>query len=169
MPLNLSSFKVRVINQHGYDFLSSMIIDPEGVVHVADDGVARSYNATNGVIDYAPLSNEQLMRIIFHLPPSMEEHHEHLMQVFDGVDGHAVTDKKQILEPPAWLQPVSFNTSTQPQSRSEAQEAAAALLDKRQPPFCSGQRCTTTRACRTMGCSVCAFIDLVISGPVCVV
>lgn len=134
-----------------------MALDPEGFVHIADDGVARSYTANNTVIDYAPLSNEQLKQMISGLPASVKENQEHLHQVFDGVDGYDMTDKKQIFEPPVWLQPASFGQTNQPQSRSEAQEAAAALLDKRQ--VCLGKSCTSTTVCQSFGCSSCSTFD----------
>ena len=135
-----------------------MTLDPEGFVHIADDGVARSYTANNTVIDYAPLSNEQLKQMVSQSPAALAKDREHLMQVFDVVDGHDVTDKKQIFEPPPLLQPASVKPVSQPQSRSEPQEAVAALVDKR-VPMCLGRPCTTTAACVAMECVICAIYD----------
>jgi hypothetical protein len=39
-----------------------MALDPDGFVHVADDGVARSYAANNTVINYVALSNSQIQQ-----------------------------------------------------------------------------------------------------------
>ena len=74
-----------------------MALDPDGFVHVADDGVARSYAANHSVIDYAALSNSQIQQMISQLPASYQEHLEHLRQVFEGVDGYDVANKSQLL------------------------------------------------------------------------
>jgi hypothetical protein len=122
-----------------------MALDPDGFVHIADDGVARSYAANNTVIDYAALSNSQIQQMISQLPVSYQEHQEHLRQVFEGVDGYDVTDKSQLFEPPPWLRPFEIDPTTPTQSRNEAHEAASAL-ENRQITYCVGQPCTTTSA-----------------------
>jgi hypothetical protein len=88
-----------------------MTLDPDGFVHLAGDGVARSYAANNTVIDYAALSNSQIQQVISQLPAS---HQKHLEQVFEGVDGYDVTDKSQLLEPPPWLRPFQIEPTTPP-------------------------------------------------------
>jgi hypothetical protein len=45
-----------------------MALDPDGFVHVADYGVARSYAVNSTVIDYAALSNSQIQQMISQLP-----------------------------------------------------------------------------------------------------
>lgn len=62
--------------------VSEMTLDPEGFVHVADDGVARSYSADGTVIDYAPLDNAQLMKFAAQLPPNLVGEREHLEEVY---------------------------------------------------------------------------------------
>jgi hypothetical protein len=137
-----------------------MALDPDGFVHVADDGVARSYAANNTVIDYAALSNSQIQQMISQLPASYQEHLEHLRQVFEGVDGYDVANKSQLLTPPSWLQPFKIEPTTPPQPRDEAHEVASAL-ENRQINYCTGQPCTNTSACQFLGCSFCGDFDRV--------
>jgi methylmalonyl-CoA mutase N-terminal domain/subunit len=94
-----------------------MALDPDGFVHVADDGVARSYAANNTVIDYAALSNSQIQQMISQLPASYQEHLEHLRQVFEGVNGYDVANKSQLLTPPPWLQAFEIEPTTPPQQQ----------------------------------------------------
>lgn len=66
-----------------------MTLDLDGYVHVADNGVVRSYTAKETVIDYFKLNTTQLADLIDSLPPSVTEHPAHFHEVcLDGkVDG----------------------------------------------------------------------------------
>ena len=74
---------------------------PQGYVHIAHDGVARVYDENESVIDYIPLTNDQLKKLLVNLPEPWKKEADHLHAVFDGVDGRRVTDEKQLLDPPA--------------------------------------------------------------------
>ncbi|KAK5265993.1 hypothetical protein LTR99_004820 [Exophiala xenobiotica] len=147
------------------EILAGIEQDPNGFIHFADDGIVRSYSANGTVIDYAPLSNKHLLEVVNASRPILEEHYEHLMEVFNGVDGHNVTDLNQIWDPPEWLrpQPDEFNTH-QSTARSEAAREPAALLNARprprpDQPMCYGMTCTTGPRCRSFGCQGCGRID----------
>ncbi|KAF4260929.1 hypothetical protein CNMCM8057_002007 [Aspergillus fumigatus] len=72
-------------------------------VHIADDGVARAYDENESVIDYIPLTNDQLKQLLRNLPEPWKKEEDHLHAVFNGVDGRDVMDEKQLLDPPAEL------------------------------------------------------------------
>ena len=108
---------------------------------------------------FSPFStiNEELMEVNFRVPKFPKDDEEHLMEVFRGVDGHDVRYEKQIFDPPEWLRPLLVEPTKQPESRSIAHEARAALLDERQ--VCAGQTCTTTAGCQMFCCRVCGIAD----------
>lgn len=83
----------------------SMQLPGDGFVHIADDGIARSYDERGVVVDYCRLSNDQLRSMMESLPPSIRHQQAHLKEVYEGVDGHDVTDKTQIWDPPPELRP----------------------------------------------------------------
>ena len=130
-------------------------------MHVADDGVARSYDEENTVIDFVGLTNAQLMQIIAQLPNALKNETEHLHTVFDAVNGSAVVDEGQLRNPPSWLRPAKMSEvgqrSEPSQSRSFARNVES-TLDARDY-YCVGQPCTTSAACRFLGCSVCLSVD----------
>ncbi|KAF5862038.1 hypothetical protein ETB97_012184 [Aspergillus alliaceus] len=55
------------------------------------------------VIDYVPLTNDQLKQLLANLPEPWKKEADHLHAVFDDIDGRQVTDKKQLLDSPAEL------------------------------------------------------------------
>ena len=66
---------------------------PDGYLHVADDGVARSYDRNDVVINFVRLTNEQLMQLSPQLPAPFQKDLDHLHEVFDGVNGLDVVDE----------------------------------------------------------------------------
>ncbi|KAI6798967.1 hypothetical protein KC332_g14462 [Hortaea werneckii] len=79
-----------------YDLISSMTVDDDGDIHVADDGVARSYAANGTVIDYRKLSHGQLLTMTGTLPPRLQDKSDYFANVFAKVSGLDVDDEDQI-------------------------------------------------------------------------
>ncbi|KAE8391167.1 hypothetical protein BDV23DRAFT_171767 [Aspergillus alliaceus] len=86
-----------------FDAMAKLKSGPHVYVHIADDGVARAYDENESVIDYVPLTNNQLKQLLANLPEPWKKEADHLHAVFDDIDGRQVTDKKQLLDPPAEL------------------------------------------------------------------
>ncbi|EED22344.1 hypothetical protein TSTA_095930 [Talaromyces stipitatus ATCC 10500] len=86
------------------DAISSLKTDPDGYLHIADDGVARAFDANDTVTGYVALSNDQLMQLLAELPELWQNETDHLHSVFDGVDGRDA-NQTQLLNPPASLRP----------------------------------------------------------------
>jgi hypothetical protein len=141
--------------------MASLKHDPQGYTHIADDGVARSYDANHQVIDYAPLSNAQILGYMSQLPTSYDSELDHLHSVFDNVDGHDVTDKDQLLDPPTWLKPPAISLASE-STQSTALERAPILEGR--DNFCRGQPCSSSAACQFLGCSYCGMLDAVLPG-----
>jgi hypothetical protein len=139
-----------------FDTIAKLKSVPLGYVHIADDGVARAYDENESVIDYVPLTNDQLKQLLKNLPEAWRKEADHLHAVFDGVDGRQVTDEKQLLDPPAELR--SQMNRQAPQSKREANPLQQADW------YCVGQPCTSGDACRFMGCRACTDIDAVLPG-----
>ncbi|KAI6803032.1 hypothetical protein KC327_g15774 [Hortaea werneckii] len=89
--------------QGTYDLISSMIIDDDGDIHIADDGVARSYAANGTVIDYRKLSHGQLLSMTGALPPRLQDKSDYFANVFAKVSGLDVDDEDQIWNPSGHL------------------------------------------------------------------
>ncbi|CBF90399.1 hypothetical protein AN0005.2 [Aspergillus nidulans FGSC A4] len=80
----------RVAAQEGisaFDAMAKLKSVPLGYVHIADDGVARAYDENESVIDYVPLTNDQLKHLLQNLPEAWKKEEDHLHAVFDAVDG----------------------------------------------------------------------------------
>jgi len=140
--------------------VSSLKKAPDGHIHIADDGVVRSYDKNDAVIDHIPLNNEQLKQLLANLPEPWQKESDHLHALFDNVNGHDVVDKRQLLDPPAWLR----RSADRDAAISPAPEARGKALLERQNYFCVGQPCTTSEACQFLGCSGCAYLDQVLPG-----
>ena len=145
---------------------SSLELDDWGFVHFGDDGVVRSYAGNGTVIDYASLSNEHLMETAqVNRPFISDQSYQHLLEVWDGVDGNNVKDANQIFDPPASIRPPPSDF-TQPQDQSEALVAGTEDLNVRQFA-CVGTRCRLSRNCRIAGCNGCGKLDLTIKDFIC--
>lgn len=143
-----------------WEVMSTLKKAPGGHTHIADDGVIRTYDANDKVIDHTPLSNNQLKQLLANLPDAWKKESKHLHELFDNVDGHAVKDKRQLLDPPKWLR--------REIDRSNIITPNPEVLEKRRLVprdwFCVGQPCTNDDACRFLGCSGCAYLDQVLPG-----
>ena len=96
----------------------------DGIVHLGDDGVLRSFGPDLSVIDYVQLNPQQIQEAIGHHPGSAllaEVHHqadgknvtklEHLHEVFKDVNGEDVTEQEHLLNPGEHLLPPGFGES----------------------------------------------------------
>ncbi|KAK0880889.1 hypothetical protein LTR91_016974 [Friedmanniomyces endolithicus] len=136
---------------------NGILIDPLGFIHVADDGVERSYAANGTVIDYRRLSNDQLTRIAATLPTEM-------MDVWKGVDGNDVTSESQIYAPAPALRPTAPTAEDLQQSVNEV-AAMKKVLEGRAvgpaigypsvPPLCTTLSCYRHMTCQMFGCNWC--------------
>lgn len=139
-------------SSHAWDFIYELKTDPDGYVHVADDGVARAYDANDSVTGYVALSNDQLMELLANLPAQWQHELDHLHSVFDGVDGRDV-NQTQLLNPPA-----SLRRNRGP-AKSKKREVEP-LLEGPQIE-CKDIPCFTPSACTYNGCTSCTFLDQV--------
>ncbi|KAK0263106.1 hypothetical protein LTR35_017626 [Friedmanniomyces endolithicus] len=136
---------------------NGILIDPLGFIHVADDGVERSYDANGTVIDYRRLSNNQLTRMAATLSTEVQD-------VWKNVDGNDVTSDSQIFNPPPALRPTAPTAEGLQQSVNEV-AAMKKLLEGRTvgpaigypttPPLCTTLSCYKHQTCRMFGCSWC--------------
>ncbi|RMY03508.1 hypothetical protein D0867_10667 [Hortaea werneckii] len=154
--------------QGTYDLISSMTIEDDGEIHIADDGVARSYAANGTVIDYRKLSHGQLLSMTGALPPNLQDKSDYFANVFAKVSGLDVDDEDQIWSPSGHLHGPSLpdaadhdtdadstpGQSVNPHSKRQSFPPSFAI-----PVYCYGQPCTTNTACEFMGCSACIYLD----------
>ena len=82
---------------------------PDGVVHLGDDGVLRSFHPNQTVLEYVKLSANQIQHVL-----DVQGRNDHLNEIFDGVNGHSVTDLEQLTNPGEHLLPLHFVNSTRP-------------------------------------------------------
>lgn len=149
--------------------------DPAGFIHIAADGVARSYAGSlhtklrlgctltlhtgNGsVIDYAPLSNAQLTKMINRLPAAGAADKERLAGIYEGVNGYTINDRAQIFRPSTELRPVLTSAQNDEHDDASAREAKAPLEERHVQ--CESNVCFSEEDCPGHGCDIClAFID----------
>ncbi|KAF4154711.1 hypothetical protein CNMCM6936_006916 [Aspergillus lentulus] len=149
----------RVAAQEGisaFEAMGKLKSVPHGYVHLANDGVARAYDENESVIDYVPLTNDQLKQLLANLPEPWKKEADHLHAIFDDVDGRQVTDEKQLLDPPAELR--------NPMPRQAPQSKRTAEPLQQSDYFCKGRPCRSDEACKFQGCAYCARLDAVLPG-----
>lgn len=100
-----------------------------GFVHVAADGVARSYNQFGQVLDYVQLDSAKLDKFVASLPPTMpEEEKSEYKDLLAGVNGFDVKSKAQLASLSARLRPAtSAPSEEQFTTANKAFEASYAL------------------------------------------
>jgi hypothetical protein len=117
--------------------------------------------AGNGtVIDYAPLSNEQLTNMVNSLPIASDGKRQHLNKTFATVNGFTVKDLHQIFHPSTQLRP-AINPA---QTHWQEDTAAARANDSSSTPKykhvgCKPSECLTGLECMAMGCDVCIIAN----------
>ena len=95
--------------------------DEDGIVHLGDDGVLRSFAPDLSVVDYVRLNPQQIQEAIGHRAgsPHLAEFHEHvngknvtklehLFEVYENVNGEDVTELEHLLHPGEHLLPPGF-------------------------------------------------------------
>lgn len=137
--------------------------DPNGIYHIGDDGVVRSFDANAKVIDFVPLSPEDLADAIELVPddvPGKHEWRKHLKEVWTGVDGRKV-EEHAMLFPPLSVLPLKFTRPDlmEPGPQSPNDNLDDKIFEKRQLGFCQSQWCTSSVGCMTLGCTGCFFPD----------
>ncbi|KAK4500639.1 hypothetical protein PRZ48_008828 [Zasmidium cellare] len=157
---------------HGFNVLpASYKYDQDGFVHMADDGVLRSYAANGTIIDALPFNNAQIKRMIAVAPGHIAPMRDHLLSVYDTVDGHDVHPDHH-LNPPREMRHHKHG-GPEPYENDEMYEEMDRLYEQSEnefeivkrtlegrPSFCIGRQCTTTAACGRLGCVVCMTWDL---------
>ena len=88
------------------EVLHAMDFHDDGVTHLGDDGVLRSFHPNGTVIEYQKLSPNQIGQMLDGFGRN-----EHLEEVFSGVSGHSVSHY-QSLNPGEDLLPHRFKNST---------------------------------------------------------
>jgi hypothetical protein len=80
-------------------------------------------SANGTVIDYAPLSNEQLTNMVNSLPSASKGEKEHLTEIFATVNSFAVKDLHQIFHPSTQLRPALDPAHTHWQENTNIEDA----------------------------------------------
>lgn len=132
------------------DAISSLAYSEEGYLQLAADGVLRSYDGSENVIDYARLSNEQIRAHITNLSPVFSNVTEHLNETLWNVNGLDVIDEAQLTNPPGWLR------RPPPQTINPGIDVKRAIQG-RQWEACPGMLCIGTLQCQASGCDYCQF------------
>ena len=134
-------------------------VNPADFFHLGDDGVLRHFNESGAVLNYAPLSPQQISQALSDTSSSLDtaEKKEHLSQVIDNVDGRHVKGSA-LLNPPADIYPSSFLSNRKPSSGTSGFPRSDLGLNPRQQ--CVHRRCFPGENCRRYpGCSRCFVPD----------
>ena len=84
----------------------SMKLHPDGLFHLAHDGVLRSYDGNACIIDYRQLTPEQLMAYLKAAPAAAQK--QIRWEEWEGVDGTAVHDENLLWHPVQATRPAIF-------------------------------------------------------------
>lgn len=128
-----------------------------GYVHLAEDGVLRSYDGGENVIDYVRLNNAQIQHYVAKFASTFNvSQMDELYSAFNGVNGHDVVNENQLTNPPAWLRHRPQSSEMGNQSRSRNADTKAALQDR--DTFCAGYICFSAGICNAFGCTICILL-----------
>ncbi|KXT13196.1 hypothetical protein AC579_2588 [Pseudocercospora musae] len=171
--------------------MAGMKVDDDFFVHIADDGVVRSWAANGTVIDAIRLTNRQLLEQIANAPLQLKPYVHHLEKVYANVDGHDVPED-ELYHPTRMNTPTKFGGPTvneridlkldaeakkiweelnittaeeTVEAFKTAQSANPADVLRRQaqnPRQCLGRICARTSSCRFLGCAVCMDWDIIL-------
>ncbi|KKZ64867.1 hypothetical protein EMCG_09244 [[Emmonsia] crescens] len=130
---------------------------PDGILHIGDDGVMRSFDEVGNVIDYARLNSTHLMTIAGWYSNGTQDH---LQNVWANVDSFLV-DEAQIWSPPEHLLPAQLSTEL-PAARVSVPEVNP-LTSRQVIVHCPFISCTGHTRCRQYGCTECVIVDKVYS------
>jgi hypothetical protein len=98
------------------------------------------------VIAYTQFSPEQISQYITPFPASEKEH---LLELYDGVDGRSVTDTEQLIHPSSDLIPAMSETSV----------SNTSVLDRLSKRNCFDYACSGDTLCFAYSCTLCAKAD----------
>ncbi|KAL8831146.1 MAG: hypothetical protein Q9191_001020 [Dirinaria sp. TL-2023a] len=90
-----------------FELMAAMTKHDHGMKHLGDDGVLRSFAPNGTVLDYLKLNASEVQQMVDRFGRN-----DYLTEVFDGVDGHNVTDHEQLANPGEHLLPPGFNNWT---------------------------------------------------------
>ena len=158
-----------------------MILDPHGFVHVAEDGIARSYGgeqihlcpthivllltycsqptAPSSTTLLSPMPNLSKWSTTSSLPPRLTK--KHLAEVFAVADGFSVKDEHQIFHPSTQLRPAVDPTQTHWREEIGVDLPDEAEISLERYVECSQEPCRTGLECLDSGCDVCIIYDMV--------
>ncbi|KAE8352572.1 hypothetical protein BDV28DRAFT_148924 [Aspergillus coremiiformis] len=131
--------------------------NPTDFFHLGNDGVLRHFSESGRVLNYAPLSPQQISQALSDTSSfSTAEEKEHLSQVFENVDGRNVKGLA-LLNPPAYIYPTSFLANRRPSETSEVPQSDLGLNPKL---GCVARRCYPRDSCtRYPYCTRCVVRD----------
>ncbi|KAH8817454.1 hypothetical protein F5884DRAFT_748919 [Xylogone sp. PMI_703] len=147
--------------------IHQMNVTDDGVVHIADDGVVRSFAGNGTVLAYHALSPTQLGGIINSTTNPDMKHH--LQEVWTGVDGRSV-DPSQLSNPPAELVdtlPMFSKSEKRSSGKVQSTRETNTFADVGRRTPCFNIACETAADCRRLtGCelSICILIDKSLDG-----
>lgn len=130
--------------------------DPYGFKHVADDGIARSYNRDGAVVDYLRLNEKQMMDVARWHP----EDEGYLTSHWKSVNGLEVPES-QVWSPPHHFQPLVLR---QPDLYGDLkiqkmqQSAREPNLLERRYRRCTNLVCRLTAECKIVRCLSCIIL-----------
>ncbi|KKZ62304.1 hypothetical protein EMCG_03276 [[Emmonsia] crescens] len=143
----------------------SMPDDLNGFHHIGDDGVMRVFNEAGKVVDYAPLTRDQLLDFITtHQSILTPAEQDHLTQLWSAADGSQVS-MEQIWQPPKDLLPKMLVDQKEHGLKQKQQlvnttpVVPPAGLQKRRPEYCKRFRCKYAADCRLVDCLNCYHYD----------
>ncbi|KAK4575298.1 hypothetical protein LTR86_001151 [Recurvomyces mirabilis] len=139
----------------------------QGITHIGDDGIIRTYDGQGNVLDNAPLSTAQLNAHLSNLPTLLQPHEAHLRDTYRNVSGHDVTDMSQILTPPDHLRPlggpgsVGWVPKTADEHEHEKRiQGPIPVISPLTP--CFNRRCNGDGFCHSWRCGDCVAIDRIV-------
>lgn len=126
-------------------------------IHLGDDRVLRHFNESGAVLNYAPLSPQQISQALSDTSSrDTLENKEHFSEVFSGVDGRTVR-APALLNPPEEIYPTNFLNNQKPSDTFEVPRFDLGLGPRQ---HCASRACTPKDNCRKYaGCTRCFVID----------
>ncbi|PGH33786.1 hypothetical protein GX50_03355 [[Emmonsia] crescens] len=137
-----------------------MYVDPDGFLHVGDDGVMRSLSAAGAVLDYALLTRDQLQGIIS-IPSYTSEEKKHLSQLWSAVNTSQVS-VEQLRSPPKELLPTLLMLA---ENQPLEPPPSSSPISVRAPKGLSAAGCAirlcsrSTQCMKHRNCYVCVLAD----------
>lgn len=165
VSLRLTSMKQATTNgEHVLEQLRVLHTDPLGRIHIADDGVLRSYSADGRVIDFVRFSNAHLQAIGERMSRLDAGAGQHLKEVYKYVDGNSVGDAAGF-NPSSALRPLDFEETTEkvPFAEGHALAEDQARNDKR-VTHCPDITCYSQFDCDLWNCGHCVQMDNFVRG-----